>query len=139
MFETRTFLIPTPRSALRAIKAIFTNFQGTLSTLTGASDPATVQNICAESLSQISVSLPLLGFIIRSTNVRNNFGSTRPIAPAGVPTSGSGPKLILSSEWFLSILMSTRQNHQFPQFRVLSCRASGCEGNVRALFRFPVM
>lgn len=63
-----------------------------------------VQTVCAESLETIFNYLPLLGFILRSTNVRNAFEVHGPVSRLAKKLLGSDTKLLLASEWDYSPL-----------------------------------
>lgn len=56
-------------------------------------------NACSISLTDIYLYLPILGFILRSTSVRNAFETYGPLLRLSREILGSSSKLILSSEW----------------------------------------
>lgn len=58
-----------------------------------------VQTVCAESLETSFNYLPLLGFILRSTNVRNAFEVHGPVSRLAQKLLGVKTKLLVSSEW----------------------------------------
>lgn len=62
-------------------------------------DPATIRKRCAESLLALFRFLPLLGFLLRSTNVRNAFEVYGPLLRLSRQVLGDRIKLIISSEW----------------------------------------
>src|SRR4029079_7231830 len=80
-----------------------------LATLNGfdaQSDQTIVKQTCALDLHHLFTYLPLLGFVLRSTNVRNAFEVFRPllrlagdIRDPGVPKGKRKTELVLSSEW----------------------------------------
>jgi hypothetical protein len=70
--------------------------------LTDQNDLSLILNACSESLAAIYTFLPLLGFILRSTNVRNSFEVFGPLRRLARRVLGEKTKLILSSEWMLS-------------------------------------
>lgn len=61
------------REALERVEDIFRDRLTMLEALTNENDSAVIQVAAAESLLQLFVFLPLLGFVLRSTNVRNSF------------------------------------------------------------------
>ena len=63
-----------------------------------------VQTVCAESLETIFNYLPLLGFILRSTNVRNAFEVHGPVSRLAKRLLGPDTKLLVASEWDYSPL-----------------------------------
>ena len=58
-----------------------------------------VNNVCSISLKKLQTYLPLLGFILRSTNVRNAFEAYPPLLRLARRLLGADTQLILSSEW----------------------------------------
>ncbi len=73
----------------------------------GVSSPETIKDACANALGDLHEYVPLLGFILRSTNVRNAFELYAPLQrlcelvlePAESPLTRK-THLILSSEWY---------------------------------------
>jgi len=63
-----------------------------------------VQTVCSESLETIFNYLPLLGFILRSTNVRNAFEVHGPVSRLAQKLLCPDTKLLVSSEWDYSPL-----------------------------------
>jgi len=96
------------REALNQLKRLFEDQLTELQQFDEKSNPAVVRQSCTISLDLIVKYLPLLGFILRSTNVRNGFEVCRPLLrlsktllEANATTSIS-THLILSSEWDFS-------------------------------------
>lgn len=94
------------RAALDRIAESFEERKKRLSTLSSTSSPEVINQACSEALSQISIFLPLLGFILNSTNVRNAFEIHGPLLRLArdvlVPIGNLEPdrvSIILSSEW----------------------------------------
>lgn len=94
------------RQALHEIQAFFKSHEDTLQSLAPSSDPATVAQACRVSLLAIYKYLPILGFILRSTNVRNAFEVFGPfvrlcgdILEPGIEPRKRATRLLLSSEW----------------------------------------
>ena len=67
------FPYPHSEHALSLIEDFFSNYLRQLKKLTPASDPSTIRAACAAELTGLFEYLPLLGFILRSTNPRNAF------------------------------------------------------------------
>ena len=61
--------------------------------------PHVVNNACSISLNDIHLYLPILGFILRSTSVRNAFETYGPLLRLARKILKPSTKLILSSEW----------------------------------------
>lgn len=69
----------------------------------GTATPITVsQTECSASLELLFVYVPILGFILRSTNVRNGFEAYGPLLHLAKLLLGPNKKLIVSSEWEFS-------------------------------------
>lgn len=98
--------------ALNQIEAHFESIQNDLQSVSAANDPNLVQTLCSESLKQIFDYHRLLGFILRSTNVRNSFEVYGPILRLCQQVLGAKTRLVLSSEWEYS-------PHVYPVFAAL--------------------
>lgn len=61
-----------------------------------------ILNRCEASLEWLFTYLPILGFILRSTNVRNGFEAYGPLLRLAQSLMGQDIKLIVSSEWQLT-------------------------------------
>lgn len=77
-----------------------------LKSLSEQNDIATVNRTCAIALSNMFRYLPLLGFVLRSTSLRNAFEVYRPlldlasdVLEPGISKSDRKTRLLLSSEW----------------------------------------
>jgi hypothetical protein len=90
---------PHSREALDLISQVIETRKGALDGLSPANSPDVIRNACAEAFVQILSYHPLLGFILRSTNIRNSFEVYRPILNLSRLILGNDTKLILSSEW----------------------------------------
>lgn len=90
------------KKALALIEQRFVACRNSLNSLTDDNDLMTVQNACSESLGLVATYLPLLGFILRSTNVRNSFEVFGPLLRLAKRLLGPDTRLILSSEWLHS-------------------------------------
>ena len=97
------------KEALQLIEAAIIELSDQLDQFDDKSDPATVRLTCSISLRALFLFLPVLGFILRSTNVRNGFEVWRPLLRLSrqilepEPTTGEHKtRLVLSSEWVYS-------------------------------------
>ncbi len=72
------------------------------------SDLGTVKQVCQQQLTDLWDYLPFLGFILRSTNVRNAFEIYTPLARLAWRVLGPEAKLLLSSEWDYSTFVYTQ-------------------------------
>jgi hypothetical protein len=99
------FPYPAPQKALERISNLFKRKLARLQGLGDQADQDVVNNACALATEALFTYLPLLGFIHRSTNVRNAFEIVRPLSRlaqrlfAGATPNGRSVKLVLSSEW----------------------------------------
>lgn len=100
------FPYPDSQQALHQVRSLFEDRLEWLGQLDEESDPDTVQQGCALSLEDLFEYLPLAGFILRSTNVRNAFEIVRPLwrLAREILEPDTNPKdqktaLLLSSEW----------------------------------------
>ena len=103
--------------ALILIEGVIKEISDQLDQFDDKSDPATVRLTCSLSLRALFLFLPVLGFILRSTNVRNGFEVWRPllrlsrqILEPDATDRDHKTRLVLSSEW--SIRRSYMQRFQ---------------------------
>jgi len=94
------------QDALHTIQELFKRQLNDLKAQDKDTSPAVVKQKCSFSLKDLFRCLPLLGFVLRSTNVRNAFeifGPLRDIARMVLEPEVEAPnrttKLLLSSEW----------------------------------------
>lgn len=107
------------KKALDEIDNIFKSYIYVLTDLDSSFDEQGIKKIYSQSLRDLFIYLPILGFILRSTNVRNAFETYGPlrrlarnILEPDVPLKDRSTKLILSSEWVYSPYM-------YPEFAEL--------------------
>jgi hypothetical protein len=98
------FPYPHSEHALSLIEDFFSNYLRQLKKLTPASDPSTIRAACAAELTGLFEYLPLLGFILRSTNPRNAFEVYGPLLRLARDVVHPSVKLVISSEWDYSPL-----------------------------------
>lgn len=94
------------RAAIDHLKDLFEAQLEYLQEFDEKSDPDVIRLACSISLKALFDYLPILGFILRSTNVRNGFEICRPllrlsraILGASNPKAENHVHLLLSSEW----------------------------------------
>jgi hypothetical protein len=90
--------------ALGLIESHFSGYLTQLKKHGPKSNPATVRAACAAELTGLFEYLPLLGFILRSTNPRNAFEVYGPLLRLAREIVKPTVKLIISSEWDYSPL-----------------------------------
>lgn len=96
------FPYPPARKALDHLEQVFQQRASLLDQLDLKSNPTVVQAACSESLVQAFKHLPLLGFILRSTDTRNAFEVIGPLLRLARKMLGKETDLIVSSEWNFS-------------------------------------
>ena len=96
------------KQALDRIEDLVKSYIERLRKLSKAS-PLILKQQCAIATAKIWEFLPILGFIIRSTNIRNSFEvygpvlrMARSLLEPGIPLGSHKTKLLLSSEWLYS-------------------------------------
>jgi len=115
--------------ALKRMREYFHRRLGYLDRLDEKSNPGLVLQECGNALVAIFEYLPLLGFILRSTNVRNAFEEFRPLLRLAQQLLQGGhgepvPEtfLILSSEWDYSPFVY-REIRDLPRFVLIGLPA----------------
>lgn len=99
------FPYPHSHAALVEVAQVFANHLNYLDGITSENDLKTVRRVCDAAVDGIGYYLPLLGFILRSTNLRNAFEIYGPILKLAQQILGSLTKLVISSEWKYSTFM----------------------------------
>ena len=90
------------RDALLHIGAIFETGLARVESLADGVDPAITRALCASELKRIFSLYPILGFLLRSTDVRNAFEIHGPFLRLIQKVLGTDSKLVISSEWDFS-------------------------------------
>jgi hypothetical protein len=110
------------RAALEQLRILFDAKLKRLDAFAPTSNASVVSQECRVTLVALSQYLPVLGFVLRSTNVRNAFEVFGPflrmagdILEPGVERKDRQTKLLLSSEWFYSPL-TYRPISDLPNF-----------------------
>jgi len=111
------------RDGVIAIRNVFKDLWENLDTLTDKNDVKTVDNVCATAFQAVQHSLDILGFLLRSTNVRNAFEVYGPLLRIARKTLGDDTKLIVSSEWNFSPFTFIGYEH-LPGFVLIGLPAS---------------
>ena len=93
---------PHSKAAVDLISQVIGQRAATLDGLSPANSPDVIKVACSEAFIQIYNYHPLLGFILRSTNIRNSFEVYKPLLNISRQILGTDTKLILSSEWEFS-------------------------------------
>ena len=120
------FAYPHSRDALGCIEDRYNAHLSKLQGLPEGKDPRIVNGYCGEALLDLFSYLPLLGFILRSTNVRNAFEVYGPILRLAQQVLDPTTKLILSSEWDFSPY-TYKDLAPLPNFVLIGLPASEAE------------
>ena len=114
------------KEALEQLETHFQKRLDDLNSLPPGKDPSIVSQLCADALFDIFNNMHLLGFILRSTNVRNAFEVYGPILRVAKHIIGSDTQLLLSSEWEFSPFTFTALD-LLPKFVLIGIPASESE------------
>ena len=87
------------KDALYKVESVFKELQQNLGKAEARGDNLLIRTICTRILEQIFRFLPVIGFILRSTNVRNAFEVHGPLLRMSKKLLGPETKLLVSSEW----------------------------------------
>ncbi|MEW6236898.1 MAG: hypothetical protein AB1656_16060 [Candidatus Omnitrophota bacterium] len=90
------------REAVALLQQTFNSQKSVLDKVFPDTTPSVAQIECGASLHLIFLYLPFLGFLLRSTNVRNGFETYFPLLRLARIILSSNTKLIISSEWDFS-------------------------------------
>ena len=116
---------PHPASE-NALKLLLDFFRRQITRLANASngDPRIVKRVCITVNERILQFLPILGFLLRSTNVRNNFEAYDAFVQLSESLIGPHAQVVLSSEWDYSPLTYPMNVSVLPDFVLLGMPAS---------------
>ena len=115
---------PSSREALSRIEDVFTGLQSRLNSVKESSDESTIYAVSSEITKNIAVNLPFLGFIRRSTNVRNAFEFYGPILLLARKLLQDDTKLIIASEWDFAPFTYPQRNEHLKDFVLIGLPAS---------------
>jgi len=93
------FPYPHIQDALDSLERLFCDRRVKLDTIVPALKPEVAKNACQQSLQFLFRFTPYLGFVVRSTNVRNAFELYPPLMRLARSALGATTKLLMSSEW----------------------------------------
>jgi hypothetical protein len=93
------FPISSGKNALQKLRDVFEELEKKLDRARKLSDDKTEKQIANIINVKIYQTLPILGFILRSTNVRNAFELLDPLQHLADAILQGRPQLLLSSEW----------------------------------------
>lgn len=96
---TGDFPFSAGRRALEKLQDVFAGLEKNLDRAIRLKNDASISSVAENINLKILQVLPLLGFILRSTNVRNAFELIEPLQSIANCAMQGSPRLILSSEW----------------------------------------
>lgn len=91
-----------PRDAIGVLEGLFQKQSTVLHKISPKTSLSVTNQQCSMSLELLFQYVPILGFILRSTNIRNGFEVLGPLLRLARKLMGTETKLILSSEWEFS-------------------------------------
>jgi hypothetical protein len=115
---------PPSRRGLELIDLVFLDLHTTLTEdVDGDNDPDSVKAVAEDTLQALDLYLPLIGFMLRSTNVRNAFELHGPLVRMARHFFGPQTNVVLSSEWEFSPFIY-RPIVDLPDFVLIGLPAS---------------
>jgi hypothetical protein len=93
------FPVGAGKFALEKLQSVFSGFDKRLDLAQALGDTENLGQVTQNLNVKIYEALPILGFILRSTNVRNAFEMLEPLHAIAQAALQGKPQLILSSEW----------------------------------------
>ena len=99
--------------------------------------PTLLSAACITANERIAAYLPFLGFLLRSTNVRNNFESFDILAELATAIIGPQAKVVISSEWDFSPLTYPLSVSVLPNFLLIGMPAPESDNALKQLKSSP--
>jgi hypothetical protein len=112
------------QTALEAMQVYFRTQVGRLDRATKTSNQKVVAQACITINERIYQYLPILGFLLRSTNVRNNFEAYHSFLTMARAIIGPRAKVVISSEWDFSPLTYPLTVSALPDYVLLGMPSS---------------
>ncbi len=100
--EGSEFAYPNSKQALTETKLFFETHRDLLAAVSENTDTDALELVCRNAFDDLKESIDLLGFLLRSTNVRNSFEMYGPMLRLSRKVLGEDTRLIISSEWYFS-------------------------------------
>src|SRR4051812_48828034 len=110
---------PASEDALKVMRAYFESQEDRLDRAKASNNTNLVAQTCVTINERVYQYLPILGFLLRSTNVRNSFEAYDAFAEIAANLIGGGAKVILSSEWDFSPVTYPLTVSALPQYVLL--------------------
>jgi hypothetical protein len=110
---------PASESALTLIRAFFDEQIARLQRASASSDAKLIESACTTINQRIYSYLPILGFLLRSTNTRNNFEAYYAFVEIAKALIGPNANVIFSSEWDFSPITYPMNVSVLPDYVLL--------------------
>jgi hypothetical protein len=110
--------------ALKTLDIYFKENRGRLQQAAQSGNSQILQSTCATINQRIEQVLPLLGLLLRSTNIRNSFEAYFSLDALAKELIGPAAKIVLSSEWDFSPMTYPMNMAMLPDFVLLGMPAS---------------
>ena len=117
------FPVDSGRDALKKLRQVFEKFDREIDRVRQL-DESLVRDIARNTNRKIFHSLPIVGFILRSTNVRNAFEFLEPLQDIARQVLQGKPELLLSSEWDYIPFAYPQTLEDFKSFVLIGMPAS---------------
>lgn len=122
--ENSSFPHEDGRRALAAIRSSVEIRLNSFNNLPASVDIAVVNMTCVQAMLMVHRYTPVLGFILRSTNVRNAFEVYYPLKRLLLDVLGPDVKLVMSAEWDFEPLTYPLTLPSLPNFVLIGTPAS---------------
>jgi hypothetical protein len=113
-----------PRLALDSLKIALESYSELLASALVSDDLDTIVEACKMLNLKIVEYHPILGFLLRSTNIRNSFEAYDPLKELSHLLLDHKPGVILSSEWEFSPFTYPTASDDLPDFVLIGLPAS---------------
>jgi hypothetical protein len=118
------FPLPASEPALKLIAEFFQTQLARLDRASASPDPKVLASACTTINQRIFSYLPILGFLLRSTNTRNNFEAYYAFVEMARSLIGPDANVIFSSEWDFSPLTYPMTVSVLPKYVLLGMPSS---------------
>jgi hypothetical protein len=118
------FPVDSGKKALRKLRHVFGELDKKLDRARKLNDSNLIKEISNNINRKMLLSLPVLGFILRSTNVRNAFELLEPLQYIADSALHGKPELLLSSEWDYVPFAYPQSLHDLKSFVLIGLPAS---------------
>jgi hypothetical protein len=122
--KTGEFPHNDPFDALKELQNVFEQHESRLNSVSTLKNQKVRKQAARQAVRDINRFKPILGFILRSTNVRNSFEIYDPLLRISKALLGNDARLILSAEWEFSPFTYPAVFSELPKFVFIGLPAS---------------